>query len=110
VVDPVTDAVSLDRWVREHPDQRATAEARRAVRFLIAPPLPLSARAPYAVLFGAAVSLVPLRPRLALGLVLPGPITGRLACEPATSALLAALGWSLGPSPALRRARARVGA
>jgi len=53
---------------------------------------------------------VPLRPRLALGLVLPGPVTGRLACEPAASALLAALGWSLGPSPALRRAQARVGA
>jgi len=67
VVDPVTDAVALDRWV-------------------------------------------PLRPRLALGLVLPGPVTGRLACEPAASALLAALGWSLGPSPALRRAQARVGA
>ena len=110
VVDPVTDAATLDRWVRERPDQRASADARRAVRFLIAPPLPMSARAPYAVLFAAAVSLVPLRQRLALGLVLPGPVTGRLACEPAASALLTALGWSLGPSPALRRARARVGA
>jgi uncharacterized protein (DUF2236 family) len=110
VVDPVTDALALDRWVHEHPEQRATAEARRAVRFLIAPPLPASARAPYTVLLAAAVSLVPLRPRLALGLVLPGPVTGRLACEPAASALLAALGWSLGPSPALRRAQARVGA
>ena len=110
VADPVTDAATLHRWVRDHPEQRATADARRAMRFLVAPPLPLSARAPYTVLFAAAVSLVPLRQRLALGLVLPGPVTGRLACEPAASALLAALGWSLGPSPALRRAQARLGA
>jgi uncharacterized protein (DUF2236 family) len=110
VIDPVTDAVALGQWVRDHPDQRATTAARRAVRFLVAPPLPMSARAPYTVLFAAAVSLVPLRQRLALGLVLPGPVTGRLACEPAASALLAAAGWSLGPSPALRRAQARLGA
>ncbi len=110
VHDPITSASTLHSWVRDHPDQRVTADARRAVRFLLTPPLPLSARAPYAVLFAAAVSLVPLRQRLALGLLLPGPVTGRVAAEPAASALLGALGWSLGPSPALRRAQARAGA
>ncbi|HVM64042.1 MAG TPA: oxygenase MpaB family protein, partial [Acidimicrobiales bacterium] len=82
VVAPMTTADALHAWVRDHPEQRATAEARAAVRFLILAPLPLAARAPYAVLLAAAISLVPLRQRLALGLVLPGPVLGRLASEP----------------------------
>jgi len=110
VVAPMTTADALHAWVRDHPEQRATAEARAAVRFLILAPLPLAARAPYAVLLAAAISLVPLRQRLALGLVLPGPVLGRLASEPVAAALVSTLGWSLGPSPALVQARARVGA
>jgi uncharacterized protein (DUF2236 family) len=108
VPSPVTTAHDLHAWVRDHPEQRSTPEARAAVRFLILPPLPLAARAPYAVLLGAAISLVPLRQRLALGLVIPGPVAGRLASEPIASALVSTLGWSLGPSPALEHARARV--
>jgi len=110
VRDPMTTAGALHAWVRDHPELRVTPEARAAVRFLLLAPLPLAARAPYAVLLAAAISLVPMRQRLALGLVLPGPVTGRLAFEPAASALVGALGWSLGPSPALAQARARVGA
>jgi uncharacterized protein (DUF2236 family) len=110
VRDSVTTASELHAWVRDVPDQRVTADARAAARFLVVAPLPLAARAPYAVLLAAAISLVPIRQRLALGLLLPGPITGRLACEPAARALVGALGWSLGPSPALERAHARVGA
>jgi uncharacterized protein (DUF2236 family) len=107
---PVTTAADLHAWVRDVPGQHVTAEARAAARFLVLPPLPLAARGPYAVLLAAAISLVPIRPRLALGLLLPGPIAGRLACEPAARALVGALGWSLGPSPALARAHARAGA
>ena len=110
VPDPVTTAAAVQTWVRRHPEQRTTADARSAVRFLVMPPLPGAARAAYVVLLGAAISLIPLRQRLMLGLVLPGPVTGRLASEPAARALCAALGWSLGPSPALERARARVSA
>jgi len=110
VESPVTTAGALHAWVRDHPDLRVTPEARAAARFLVLPPLPIAARAPYTVLLAAAISLVPLRQRLALGLVLPGPLTGRLASEPAAAALVGALGWSLGPSPALEHARARVGA
>lgn len=107
---PITSAERLHRWVRQHPEQRVTREAREAVRFLIAPPLPVAARAPYAVLLAGAISLVPLRARLQLGLLLPGPIGGRLAAEPAARAVLGALGWAMGPSPALTGARARIGA
>jgi len=110
VPDPVTTTADLHAWVRNHPEQRVTSEARSAVRFIVGAPLPLSARGPYAVLIAAAISLVPMRQRLALGLLLPGPISGRLASEPAARAMLGVLGWSLGPSPALQQAHARVGA
>jgi uncharacterized protein (DUF2236 family) len=107
---PLTTAHALHEWIRDHPEQRATPEARAAVRFLLAPPVPLSVRGPYTVLMGAAISLVPLRRRLELGLYLPGPIAGRLAAEPAAKAMVSGLGWAMGPSPALVNARARLGA
>jgi len=106
----ITTTSALDEWIRAHPDLRASADARAAVRFLVAPAIPLPARGPYAVLLGAAISLVPLRRRLELGLIVPGPIGGRLACEPAARALVGTLGWTLGPSPALRSAQDRLGA
>jgi uncharacterized protein (DUF2236 family) len=108
VSDPITTAAALHAWVRNHPDRRVTTEARAAVRFLLAPPLPFSARGPYAVLLAGAISLIPVRDRLRLGLLLPGPIAGRLACEPAAKAMVAVLGWAMGPSPALASARVRL--
>lgn len=105
----LTSARELDRWVHGHPELGVTPQARGAVRFLLAPPLPLAARAPFAVLIAAAISMVPFWARARLGLLLPGPITGRLAAEPAARALVAAMGWAMGPSPALVGARARLG-
>jgi uncharacterized protein (DUF2236 family) len=99
----------LQEWLFDHPEVRATPEARRAVRFLIGLPVPLAARPAYAVLLGAAISLVPWRWRLPLGLWLPGPFTGRLANEPMARALTSAMGWALGPSPALANANSRLG-
>jgi uncharacterized protein (DUF2236 family) len=91
----------LHEWVLNHPEVRATPEARRAVRFLTGLPVPLAARPAYAVFVGAAISLVPWRWRLQLGLLVPGPVTGRLLSEPVARALTGAMGWVLGPSPAL---------
>ena len=96
---PITNAAELHTWVRRHPEQRASAEARSAARFIVAPPLPVQARAPYAVLLAAAISLVPMQARWQLGLLVPGPIVGRLAAEPAARAVLSALGWAMGPPP-----------
>jgi uncharacterized protein (DUF2236 family) len=107
---PLTKARPLMDWVRHHPEVRVTPEARSAARFLVGLPLPLAARPAYAVLLSAAISLVPLRRRWELGLLLPGPVTGRFACEPAARGLLAAMGWALGPSPALANARVRLAA
>lgn len=106
----VRSAAELSRWVRQHPEQRPTPEARSAVRFLLAPPLPMQARLPYSILMAAAISMVPRQTRWQLGLLLPGPIGGRLACEPAARALVGVLGWTMGPSPALVNAQARLGA
>ena len=104
VQDAITTAAGLDKWVSGHPELRATAQARTAVRFVVSPPLPLSFRAPYTVLLGAAISLIPLRQRLSLGLLIPGSLGGRLAFEPAARAVVGALRWAVGPSPALVRA------
>ena len=105
VQEAITTAAGLDKWISGHPEQRATAQARAAVRFLLAPPLPLSFRAPYTVLLAAAISLIPLRQRVGLGLLIPGLVGGRVASEPAARVLVSALGWVIGPSPALARAQ-----
>jgi len=106
----LTDWKALHEWVLHHPDACATDEARSAVRFLVTLPLPVAARPAYAIVLGAAISLVPLRWRLALRLPVPGPLTGRLVSEPAARACAAAMAWALGPSPALATARARLAA
>jgi hypothetical protein len=98
----------LHQWLLNHPEVRATPEARRAVRFLTGLPVPLADRPAYAVLLGAAISLVPWRWRLQLGLLLPGPAAGRLVNEPLARALTSAIGWVLGPSPALANAGSRL--
>ncbi len=100
----------LRRWLADHPEARATPEARRAVRFLARLPLPAVARPAYAVLLGAAIGMVPWRWRLPLGLVLPGPAAGRFLNEPLARGLTGAMSWGLGPSPALANAGSRLGA
>jgi uncharacterized protein (DUF2236 family) len=98
----------LREWLAHHPEVGATPEARRAVRFLARLPVPLAARPAYAVLLGAAISLVPWRWRLPLGLLVPGPAAGPLISVPAARALTSAMGWVLGPSPALANAGSRM--
>jgi uncharacterized protein (DUF2236 family) len=105
---PLMEARALSEWLLHHPEVRGSPEARAAVRFLVSLPLPLAARPAYAVLLSAAISLVPLPWRMQLGLLLPGPISGRLACEPAARGLLRAMRWAVGPSPALVNASART--
>jgi uncharacterized protein (DUF2236 family) len=102
------EASSLRAWLTHHPEVHTTPEARRAVRFLTGLPVPLAARPAYAVLLGAALSLVPWRWRLQLGLLLPGPAVGRFLSEPVARALISAMGWVLGPSPALTNAGTRL--
>jgi uncharacterized protein (DUF2236 family) len=70
VLDPPTSEAGLaDALAAYRPELRGTPEAREAVRHvLLKPPLPVAARAPYAVLAAAAIGLMPARTRLPLRL------------------------------------------
>lgn len=107
VTRPVRTVAELRRWVQCHPEQKVTPEAREAVKFLLAPPLPAVARAPYAVIIAAAIGLVPLSQRAKLGLFLPGSLASRVAVAPAARLLVSAMGWAMGPSPAHANALSR---
>lgn len=75
VLDPPTTEAELQASVeRFRPELRGTREAREAVSYLLfRPPLPLAAKAPYAVLVAAGVALMPRWTRLPLRLPwLPG--------------------------------------
>lgn len=102
-------AGDLRRWVEHHPDRRATRAARDAARFLVLPALPIVLLPPYGVVAAAAVSLLPVRDRIALRL--PSfPPADALVVVPATRLFLAGAGLVLGTSPALRAAEARLSA
>jgi uncharacterized protein (DUF2236 family) len=103
---PIT-AQALRVWVEEHPERRVTRDARRAARFLLFPRLPPLLLAPYGLLAVAAVTLLPVRDRIALRLPSFPPAEPVLVV-PATRAFISALGLVLGPSPAHQAARARV--
>lgn len=80
-------------------------ETHDTVQFIQNPPLPLAARAPYAVLFAGAVATMPAIHRRKLG-VNTVPIS---IAKPAVATLLGALQLALGrTSPSQRRANSRV--
>ena len=80
-------------------EMRATAEARDTIRFLLAPPLPLIARAPYAVLVAASITMLPrwIRWQLRLPVL---PTVEPLIVRPAGLALVRTLDWVLAAHPA----------
>jgi len=91
---PRTEAELAERIAAYRPELAAAAQAREAARFLLlSPPLSLPARAPYGVLAGAAVSLLPgwarrplLLPRL--------PVTEAMLVRPAGHAMVRAIRWA----------------
>lgn len=83
------------------PELRSTRAARDGARFLLAPPdVPLVARAPYALLFASAATLLPVWARLALRLPWL-PVTERMVVRPAASTLVGTMRWVMGPPPNL---------
>ncbi len=103
VIDPPTTVAELRSQLRGYrPELHSTREAREAARFLLVPPLPLAARAPYALLSAAAVGLLPLWARRSLRLPL-GPVTAAVLVRPAGSLVIGLTRWALSPgSPAAR--------
>jgi uncharacterized protein (DUF2236 family) len=102
-------------FTRMRPQLRATAEARAAARFILAPPLPLPARPAWAALAAVAFGLLPPWARRRYGPV------GLLTAHPGAGLAAAAAGRSLRAlvglvppavreSPARRAARARLAA
>lgn len=98
VTDPPRDTASLQRAFGAYRHElRSTPEARDAARFLLAPPLPPVAVAPYAVLAGAAVGLLPVWTRRPLRLPFL-PVAETLAVRPAGQALMQVLRWAMRPT------------
>jgi uncharacterized protein (DUF2236 family) len=96
----------LQRYLDEvRPELRATADARRGVRFLLSPPLPLAARPAYGVVAAASVALLPRYARRELWLPVP-PLVEPVAVRPAAAAVLGVIGWALGPPPDTRHRQA----
>ncbi len=105
VENPPQSQAELRARLQGYRDELATThETRETVRFLITPPLPLPARAPYGVLFGAAVTMLPGFARRMLTLPVP-PLAEPLLVRPAASGLLRTIGWVLGEHPAAAAAR-----
>jgi uncharacterized protein (DUF2236 family) len=100
-------ATQLRDWVAHHPERAITKDARKAARFLTFPNLSPLMRVPYSVLAAAAISLLPVRDRIALRL--PSfPPAEPFVIVPATRAFLGALGLAMGPSHAYIDAQYRV--
>ena len=77
------------------PELHAGGQARETVRFLAWPPLPLSTRPSYGILFSAAASMLPGFARRMLRLPV-APFAEPLAIRPAATVLLRTVGWALG--------------
>jgi len=99
VVDAPRSAAELRDTLKAYrPELRSSTEAREAARFLLLePPLPLAARAPYAVLGAAAVSLLPAWTRWPLRVPYL-PLTERVVARPVGEALTRLIRWSLSPA------------
>jgi uncharacterized protein (DUF2236 family) len=98
VLDPPTDQAELaERLAAYRPELRSTTAARDTARFLLLnPPLPLAARAPYAVLAASAVALLPQWTRRPLRL--PHlPLLERTAVTAAGHGLVRTIRWAMTP-------------
>ncbi len=99
VNEPPKNVRELAAELREYRyELRGTSEARQAARFLLLePPLPLAARAPYAVLGAAAIGLLPAWTRWPLRLPFL-PVSETMLVRPAGSAMTQLIRWSLSPA------------
>lgn len=98
VPDPPRSRAELaERLAAYRPELRGTPEAREAARFLlIQPPLPLLARAPYAILAAAAVGMLPAWARWPLRLPYL-PVAEATAVRLGGHTLVGAIRWVLTP-------------
>ncbi len=100
VVDPPeTEAQLRIRLAAFRPELRGTRAARDAARYLLLqPPLPLAARAPYGLIAGAAVALMPAWTRRPLRLPWL-PVSEAIALRPAGEIVTRTLRWVVTEPP-----------
>ncbi len=98
VIDPPETEGALRRRLDDfRPELRGTHEARAAARYLLLrPPLPFVARAPYALIAGAAVTLMPAWTRVPLRLPWL-PVSEAVALRPAGEIVTRTLRWATAP-------------
>ncbi len=95
---PTTEAELREQLAAYRPELEGTPEARATARYLLLrPPLPLIARAPYAVLGAAAVASLPRWARRPLRLPPQLPITEATAVRAAGKGLVGMLRWITTP-------------
>ena len=82
------------RLAAYRPELASTRQSRETTRFLFAPPLPRATLPFYALIFGAAVGLLPRHARAMLMLPL-APGVDPLVLRPATTALTRTLRWAM---------------
>jgi uncharacterized protein (DUF2236 family) len=99
VNDPPRSVADLRGELRDfRPELASSREARDAARFLLLePPLPLAARAPYLLLAGAAVALLPAWTRWPLRLPLL-PVSEAVVLRPAGQMVTQLIRWSMAPT------------
>lgn len=91
---PETEAGLRERLDAFRSELRGTGEARAAARYLLLqPPLPLAARAPYGLIAGAAVALMPTWTRRPLRLPWL-PVSEAVALRPAGEIVTRTLRWA----------------
>lgn len=108
VLDPPRTEADLDALLTAYrPELRGTAQAREAVSYLLfRPPLPLAARAPYAVLVAAAIALMPPWTRRQLRLPLL-PVAERTIVRALGRAATGTIRWAMTPGRESAVAEAR---
>lgn len=90
-----TSMAAMERWMQGvRPELVVGAQARRAVAFLLVPPVPIAVRPLYGVVGAAAIGLLPAWARRKLWLPSP-PLSDPLLVRPTARALVGSLGWVL---------------
>jgi uncharacterized protein (DUF2236 family) len=102
------DVRELREWLDAvRPELRLTRQAADAVRFLLIPPLPVSARPAYAIVSSASIGLLPFWAQRMLWL--PSlPPADRFVVRPAMRSILGVLEWAVQGSPHKQSARLRT--
>ena len=85
----------METWIQAvRPELVIGSQARRAIAFLLAPPVPLTLRPVYGVIGAAAIGLLPSWARRKLWLPSP-PLSDPLLVRPAARVLTGGVGWAL---------------